>query len=66
VENIENKEQLDKFINKFIFKSRDFVWYAAHLYGLTELMMTGEKNSKFTYDHEYSTSILTLQKALKP
>lgn len=27
--------------------------YAAHLYGHTEMLMTGEKNSTFTYDHEY-------------
>ncbi|MED4632824.1 DUF5677 domain-containing protein [Peribacillus frigoritolerans] len=46
-------KKIDKFINKFILRSRDFVDYAAHLYGFTELMMTGEKKSKFTYDHEY-------------
>ncbi|TYS69748.1 hypothetical protein FZC76_05800 [Sutcliffiella horikoshii] len=44
---------LDKLINKFILRSRDFVEYAAHLFGYTEMLMTGEKNSKFTYDHEY-------------
>ncbi|MED2974083.1 DUF5677 domain-containing protein [Fictibacillus sp. B-59209] len=53
MENVDYQKQLDKFINKFIFRSRDFVWYAAHIYGFTELMMTGEKSSKFTYDHEY-------------
>lgn len=46
-------KELDKLINKFIFRSRDFVDYAAHLYGYTEMLMTGENNSKFTYDHEY-------------
>ncbi|PIC99901.1 DUF5677 domain-containing protein [Sporosarcina sp. P29] len=46
-------KNLDKLINKFIFRSRDFVDYAAHLYGYSEMLMTGETNSKFTYDHEY-------------
>lgn len=46
-------KKLDKLINKFIFRSRDFVDYAAHLYGYNEMLMTGETNSKFTYDHEY-------------
>ncbi|WP_333880480.1 DUF5677 domain-containing protein [Lysinibacillus capsici] len=51
--NIDYREQLDKFINKFIFRSRGFVSYTAHLYGFSDLLHTGEKNSKFTYDHEY-------------
>jgi hypothetical protein len=46
-------EKIDKLINKFILRSRHFVDYAAHLYGFTDLLLTGEKNSKFTYDHEY-------------
>jgi len=36
-------QHLDKLINKFIFRSRYFVDYAAHPYGYTELLMTGEK-----------------------
>jgi len=27
--------------------------YAAHFFGYNERLMTGETNSKFTYDHEY-------------
>ncbi|MGG1346070.1 hypothetical protein ABE197_05080 [Bacillus subtilis] len=36
-------KELDKLINKFIFRSRQFIEYAAHLYGFTDLMITGEK-----------------------
>ncbi|MDU9693624.1 DUF5677 domain-containing protein [Priestia aryabhattai] len=53
MEIINHEEKLDKYINKFIRRSRDFVEYAAHPYGMADLLHRGERNSKFTYDHEY-------------
>ncbi|MEH7740357.1 DUF5677 domain-containing protein [Bacillus subtilis] len=64
-------KELDKLINKFIFRSRQFIEYAAHLYGFTDLMITGEKNTRFTYDHEYfnftksTKSLISISELLK-
>lgn len=45
--------EMNKLINKFIFESSKFVWYAAFPYGLNDFFLVGEKTSKLAYDFEY-------------
>lgn len=44
---------LDKLINKFILRSKEFINCSAFPYGLLDALSYGQLNSKFTYDHEY-------------
>jgi len=46
-------EELDKLINKFILRSKEFIEYSAFPFGTFDAIGYGEVNSKFTYDHEY-------------
>jgi hypothetical protein len=67
--NIEKLKQCDKLINRFIFESQKFVWYAAFQYGKLNYLISGEKSAHFVYDFEYfaftkSTKTLLSIKAL--
>jgi Family of unknown function (DUF5677) len=53
VEDYTTIQQLDKLINKFIKRSKDFINYAAFPYGTFEFQQYKVKSSKFTYDHDY-------------
>jgi len=43
----------DKLINKYIFQSDKFIWYACFQYGEAHTRMLGEKSIRYAYDFEY-------------
>ncbi|MDO6657372.1 DUF5677 domain-containing protein [Anaerobacillus sp. 1_MG-2023] len=45
--------EINKIIKKFIFESRKFVQYSCFPYGLHDLLIIKEKNTKLVYDFEY-------------
>jgi len=48
-----NEDVCDKYINKFIYKGRDFINYACFMYGFYNAEMSGEIGSGFVDDFQY-------------